>query len=124
MCPSSQNCMVVSVVAGAITEWVDVLVGFGLRETGMSIEICVLASGSAGNCTVVRTPAGVMLIDAGFGPRTTAQRLAGTGVHVSDISGICLTHLDHDHFNRNWLGTILDREVRVFCHLNQVDDLF
>ena len=89
----------------------------------MSIEICVLASGSAGNCTVVRAPSGVMLIDAGLGPRVTAQRLAGTGVHVGDISAICLTHLDHDHFSRNWLTTILNRGVRVFCHLRRVDDL-
>jgi phosphoribosyl 1,2-cyclic phosphodiesterase len=89
----------------------------------MSIEMCVLASGSAGNCTAVRTPAGVMLIDAGLGPRTTAQRLRGTGVSVADVSALCLTHLDHDHFNRNWLGTILTRGVGVFCHLNRVDDL-
>ena len=89
----------------------------------MSIEICVLASGSAGNCTVVRTPSGVMLIDAGLGPRTTAQRLAGTGVAVSDVSAVCLTHLDHDHFNRNWLATILSRGIDVYCHLRRVDDL-
>ena len=37
----------------------------------MSIDLCVLASGSGGNCTVVRTPAGVVLVDAGLGPRTT-----------------------------------------------------
>src|SRR5437867_11556748 len=89
----------------------------------MSIEICVLASGSAGDCTAVRTPAGVMLIDAGLGPRTAAQRLHGTGVHVSDVAAICLTHLDHDHFNRSWLATILARGVRVFCHLNRIDNL-
>jgi phosphoribosyl 1,2-cyclic phosphodiesterase len=89
----------------------------------MSIEICVLASGSAGNCTAVRTPSGVMLIDAGLGPRTTAQRLRGTGVSVADVAALCLTHLDHDHFNRNWLGTLLYRCVPLFCHLNRVDDL-
>ena len=89
----------------------------------MSIEMCVLASGSTGNCTAVRTPSGVMLIDAGLGPRTTAQRLRGTGVAVADVSAVCLTHLDHDHFNRNWVPTILSRQIRVFCHLNRVEDL-
>jgi len=63
----------------------------------MSIEICVLASGSAGNCTAVRTPAGVMLIDAGLGPRTTAQRLRGTGVSVADVSALCLTKIDQKY---------------------------
>ncbi len=30
----------------------------------MSIEVCGLASGSSGNCTLLRTPAGAMLLDA------------------------------------------------------------
>ena len=89
----------------------------------MSVEVCVLASGSAGNCTVVRTPAGALLIDCGIGPRTAAQRLAGTGVSVADVAGICLTHLDHDHFCRNWLKTIFNRGITVYCHESRVDDL-
>jgi phosphoribosyl 1,2-cyclic phosphodiesterase len=89
----------------------------------MSLEVCVLASGSAGNCTVVRTPGGTLLIDAGIGPRTAAQRLAGTGASVSEVSGICLTHLDHDHFNKNWLTSILNRGINVYCHESRVDDL-
>ena len=89
----------------------------------MSVEVCVLASGSAGNCTVVRTPAGALLLDCGIGPRTAAQRLAGTGVSVADVVGICLTHLDHDHFNRNWLATIFNRNLALFCHESRVDDV-
>src|SRR3954469_21768483 len=92
-------------------------------RTGMSVEVCVLASGSAGNCTVVRTPAGTLLVDAGIGPRTASQRLAGTGASVAEVSGICLTHLDHDHFNKNWLTAILSRGINVFCHESRVDDL-
>jgi phosphoribosyl 1,2-cyclic phosphodiesterase len=82
----------------------------------MAIELCILASGSSGNCAVVRTPAGVMLIDAGIGPRTCAKRLAGTGVSVGDIRDICLTHLDSDHFRTTWISTILQHQIRVRCH--------
>jgi phosphoribosyl 1,2-cyclic phosphodiesterase len=89
----------------------------------MSIEVCVLASGSSGNCTVVRTPAGVVLIDAGIGPRTTAKRLNGTGVFLRDIRAICLTHLDSDHFRPSWLGTILNHDIKIFCHRSRVDDV-
>ena len=89
----------------------------------MAMELCVLASGSAGNCTVVRTPAGVMLVDAGIGPRVAAARLADTGVTVADVSAICLTHLDRDHFSGNWARTIVRRGVRVFCHAPRVNDL-
>lgn len=89
----------------------------------MALELCVLASGSGGNCTVVRTPAGVMLIDAGLGPRTAAGRLKGTGVSVNDVSALCLTHLDRDHFNPNWLPTLIRRRIPVYCHLECAMDL-
>jgi phosphoribosyl 1,2-cyclic phosphodiesterase len=89
----------------------------------MSIELCVLASGSLGNSTVLRTPGGVILIDAGIGPRTTAKRLDGTGLTVRDISAICLTHLDRDHFSPTWLGTILNRGIRICCHRTLVNEV-
>lgn len=89
----------------------------------MSLEFCVLASGSSGNCTVVRAPGGVVLIDAGIGPRTTAMRMNGTGAHVRDVRAICLTHLDRDHFSPGWANFIASRGVRVFCHLGRVADL-
>ncbi len=88
----------------------------------MSLELCVLASGSSGNCSVVRTPGdGAVLIDAGIGPRTTARRLVGTGVSLHDVKAICLTHLDSDHFNVNWIGTIVRLGIRVHCDAHSVD---
>src|SRR3954466_3988378 len=92
-------------------------------KTRMSLELCVLASGSSGNCTLLRTPRGVMLIDAGLGPRTTAKRLDGTGVSIRDLRAICLTHLDSDHFSASWLGTILNRGITIFCHRHKRDDV-
>jgi phosphoribosyl 1,2-cyclic phosphodiesterase len=89
----------------------------------MSLELCVLGSGSGGNSTVVRAPWGTFLIDAGFGPRTTAQRMHGIGVDVSGVSAIVLTHLDHDHFNKNWLQTILKQGIRVHCAAERVRDI-
>ena len=82
----------------------------------MSLEICILASGSSGNCSAVRCPAGVFLIDAGIGPRTTARRLAGTGVDLSAVSAVCLTHLDRDHFTPHWLATLIRQRMAIFCH--------
>jgi len=89
----------------------------------MSVQFCFLASGSGGNCTLVRTPAGVMLIDAGIGPRTAATRMCGTGVRVADISAICLTHLDSDHFNLNWVDAVVGRGVPIYCHRTRTSDL-
>jgi phosphoribosyl 1,2-cyclic phosphodiesterase len=89
----------------------------------MSLELCVLGSGSSGNSTVVRGPWGAFLIDAGFGPRTTAQRLSGTGVELAHLQAMVLTHLDHDHFNANWYQTVLKNGIRVYCAQQHVRGL-
>jgi len=89
----------------------------------MSIEICILASGSGGNCTVVRTPSGILLLDAGLGPLSAARRMEGSGIHVRQISAICLTHLDHDHFSPSWVRTLLRLRIAVYCHESRVGEL-
>src|SRR4051812_34175270 len=91
--------------------------------TRMSLELCILASGSSGNCSLLRTPAGVVLIDAGIGPRTCARRMNGTGVQLRDVRAICLTHLDSDHFRPSWLGTLLNRGIRIHCHRSRVQNV-
>lgn len=87
----------------------------------MSIELCILASGSAGNSMVVRCPRGVVLIDAGIGPRAAARRLEGTGVGLADIAAICLTHLDGDHFRASWMNTVVRQGIAVFCHTGHAE---
>jgi phosphoribosyl 1,2-cyclic phosphodiesterase len=89
----------------------------------MSLELCILASGSAGNAAILRSPAGVLLIDAGIGPRTLAKRLEGTGVHLDDITAVCLTHLDGDHFLPHWASTLRRLTIPIYCHANKVDSL-
>lgn len=76
-----------------------------------------------GNCSILRTPAGVVMIDAGIGPRTCAKRMNGTGVCVADVRAICLTHLDSDHFRVGWISTVVSRGVSVYCHESQVATL-
>jgi phosphoribosyl 1,2-cyclic phosphodiesterase len=89
----------------------------------MSLELCVLGSGSAGNCAAVRAPVGTILIDAGLGPRTVARRMCGTGVAVADVGAICLTHLDRDHFSPAWARSIVQRGIRVHVAQHRVEDL-
>lgn len=89
----------------------------------MAIELCILASGSSGNAGLLRTPAGCFLIDAGIGPRTTAQRLAGTGCSIEHVRAIVLTHLDRDHFSPTWLGTIIKQQIPIYVHYRRRDEL-
>lgn len=89
----------------------------------MSLELCVLASGSAGNAAILRSPAGILLIDAGIGPRTLEERLDGTGIRPKDIGAVCLTHLDSDHFLPRWVTTLHRFNIPIYCHANKVESL-
>ncbi|MGD0769185.1 MAG: MBL fold metallo-hydrolase [Tepidisphaeraceae bacterium] len=89
----------------------------------MSLSLCILASGSAGNCSVLRGPRGAMLIDCGIAPRTAAGRMKGLGIGVGDVAAICLTHLDGDHFNPAWAGRIVQQGIAIFCHEDRTDEL-
>jgi len=89
----------------------------------MSLELCILASGSTGNAAIIRSPAGVLLIDAGIGPRTLEKRLDGTGVRLTDITALRLTHLDGDHFSPRWARTLQRLDIPIYCHVNKVDAL-
>lgn len=89
----------------------------------MSLELSVLASGSTGNCSLIRTSAGMFLLDAGIGPRTASGRMNGLGVAVGDIKALCLTHLDCDHFTPTWINTIIENQIPVFCPADQLADI-
>jgi ribonuclease BN (tRNA processing enzyme) len=72
--------------------------------------IRVLASGSAGNCSVIRIGRGenrrVVLLDMGLSPRRTKRLLAEDGLGLDDLDAVMLTHLDHDHWRIGWNGAL------------------
>lgn len=85
--------------------------------------MCVLGSGSKGNCTVVCAWSGkhrhVWLIDAGLSPRSTRFRLAQRGLRLDHLEGVILTHTDTDHWHPDWSGEwsrALPRHVRLYVH--------
>jgi phosphoribosyl 1,2-cyclic phosphodiesterase len=63
----------------------------------------VLASGST------------VLIDAGLSPRRTGELLGESGLAITSVDAIVLTHLDSDHFHGGWVRAMPER-VRVFIH--------
>lgn len=88
------------------------------------MELCVLGSGSSGNCSAVRVGERLILIDAGFGPRTVAKRLGTIGARLDEVDALLLTHLDRDHFNPSWFGVLAQRGVRLYCHERHVAALY
>lgn len=75
----------------------------------------VLASGSSGNCSVLRTGRTTILIDAGISPKRTRLGLAECGLDLEDVDALLLTHLDADHYDQGWNRALPER-VPVFVH--------
>ena len=63
----------------------------------MSLEVCVLASGSSGNCIYIASDNTRILIDAGLSARQIAVRLEQIGVSPDSINGLCISHEHGDH---------------------------
>lgn len=69
----------------------------GVEVTSMSLRVCILASGSSGNCTFVSSPNTAILIDAGLSAREIGRRLEQLAVPLSSLAGVCVSHEHSDH---------------------------
>lgn len=63
----------------------------------MSLEFCSFASGSSGNCYMIRNGSRAILIDAGISGKRILQGLEETGTPLESVCGILVTHEHIDH---------------------------
>ncbi|MHB9029436.1 MAG: MBL fold metallo-hydrolase [Candidatus Latescibacterota bacterium] len=61
------------------------------------MEICILGSGSKGNCVYVEHRGAALLIDQGFSWRELAARMSLRGIDPSRIKAIFVSHEHNDH---------------------------
>ncbi len=61
------------------------------------MKLTVLASSSAGNCSVISSNGTHLLVDAGLPAKTTFKLLVAAGIAPEDLTAICITHAHHDH---------------------------
>ena len=61
------------------------------------MRVCLLASGSRGNCALIETDDCRLLVDAGLSGKETERRLASIGLSCDDLHAILVTHEHHDH---------------------------
>ena len=61
------------------------------------MQFISFTSGSCGNCSLLRTQDGGIMIDAGASPRRVSKTLGSAGMSLSDIGGILITHDHLDH---------------------------
>ena len=78
-------------------------------------RICVLGSGSGGNCAIVATERICVLVDLGFSKRSLQDRLVKAHLSHQSIDAVLLTHGHTDHV-RGVLSFLREREVPVFMN--------
>lgn len=88
------------------------------------VRITVLASGSAGNTTLVQAGGSSVLIDAGVAAGIVEERMRGALGHVVDVDGIIVTHPHGDHCSKAaaiarhfdcpvWMTEATERRLRL-----------
>lgn len=61
------------------------------------VGICVLGSGSRGNCIYIGTEKARILVDVGLSYRQTKLRLAKIGVELEEMDAVLISHEHTDH---------------------------
>jgi len=95
------------------------------------MRVCLLASGSRGNSTLIEVDGYRLLIDAGLSGIETARRLSTIGLTGDDLDAILVTHEHHDHVGgigplsrRHNLPVYIDRQTHAALpKLGKIADL-
>lgn len=61
------------------------------------LEICALASGSNGNCYYIGNQSEAVLVDMGISTKQLVLRFVGSGLDISKVKAIFLSHEHSDH---------------------------
>ena len=63
----------------------------------MELSFCSFASGSSGNCYLVKSKESTILIDAGISTKRIHTAMDEIGVSRDEIQGVFITHEHSDH---------------------------
>lgn len=76
----------------------------------MSLFICSLNSGSNGNCYYVGNQKEAILVDAGISCRETERRMARSGLSMTKVKAIFISH---EHTDHTYGAPVLSRKYRI-----------
>ena len=82
----------------------------------MSVEVHVLASGSDGNCYVVRSEDRAVMIDAGLSYKKIKSLMDINGIDDSEIEALFVTHEHSDHVGG---AGVISRKLDIPVYCNQ-----
>lgn len=82
----------------------------------MSLHICVLASGSSGNATVIWNKQNALLIDCGRSKRFVEEAFRAIRCDIATLKGILITHGHGDHINSGTIILARHHRVPIYIH--------
>jgi phosphoribosyl 1,2-cyclic phosphodiesterase len=89
----------------------------------LSLNLCVLASGSSGNCSIIWTDKTAVLVDLGCSSKYIAENLDTLGIPAQNLTAVLITHAHIDHINTSGLNFIIKTNVPIFTHENVLKDI-
>jgi len=81
----------------------------------MKLTITNIGSSSTGNCTVISNGKRVILVDMGFSPKYTKEKLLQLNLEFKDIHAVLVTHNHSDHIHKNMLNQLDKLGIPVYC---------
>lgn len=89
----------------------------------MTHRMTVLASGSAGNATLIQGDGFGLMVDCGLHPKELTARLQAVGAGWQSVNAVVITHTHSDHWNRYTLEHLRRLNVPFFAHARHHDAL-
>ena len=95
------------------------------RRFLMSMRVCVLGSGSRGNCTLVQSEHTNLLVDAArLGKKYIQEQLETLDVSLDHIHGIVATHIHGDHVDAGTTARLCHKfDIPLYVHYDSYADL-
>ena len=81
------------------------------------MKVCVLASGSKGNCCYIETEKTKILIDIGLNCITTERKLLEKNINPDEIDAILITHTHKDHVEGL---RVFNKKHKAVAYLTQI----
>jgi len=90
----------------------------------MSLNFCVLASGSSGNCSILWTENAAVLIDCGASAKYIEENLALCGIEPKDLTAAVITHAHTDHISASGFNLLIKNNVPIYSHEEVLENIF
>jgi phosphoribosyl 1,2-cyclic phosphodiesterase len=89
----------------------------------LSLNFCVLASGSSGNCSIIWTDKTIVLVDLGCSSKYLTENLNILKISPQSLTAVLITHAHIDHLSPSGLNFIIKNNLPIFTHEHILKDI-